>query len=134
LALRSPVLLAALYKSSGQAEPARQALEGFLETAKDAPANGFGGLGFGRFLALAVQGQSAAALAELEAVAAMGWSEDWWLLEALNFDPDVAEVTADPRFQAVNARLQERVRRMREDYLANPELSEDLRRRAGLEK
>jgi hypothetical protein len=81
-----------------------------------------------------VQGETEAALTELEALAAKGWSEDWWLLEALNFDPDVAAVTADPRFQAVNARLQERVRRMRENYLANPELPEDLRRRAGLEK
>jgi hypothetical protein len=134
LALRSPVLLAALYKSTGQAESARQVLEGFLNTVRDSPPNGIGGLGFARFLALAVQGETGAALAELEAVAALGWSEDWWLLEALNFDPDVAAVTADPRFQAVNARLQERVRRMREDYLANPELPEDLRRRAGLEK
>ena len=134
LALRSPVLLAALYKSTGQAESARQVLEGFLNTVRDSPPNGIGGLGFARFLALAVQGETGAALAELEAVAALGWSEDWWLLEALNFDPDVAAVTADPRFQAVNARLQERVQRMREDYLANPELPEDLRRRAGLEK
>jgi len=134
LALRSPVLLAALYKSTGQAEPARQALEGFLKTVSDAPMNNFDGVGFARFLALAVQGETAAALTELEAVAALGWSEDWWLLEALNFDPDVAKVTADPRFQSVNARLQERVRRMREDYLANPELPEDLRRRAGLGK
>lgn len=134
LALRSPVLLAALHKSTGQAEPARQALEEFLATVKDVPTNGFDGVGFARFLALAVRGDTAAALTELEAVAAMGWSEDWWLLEALNFDPDVAAVTADSRFQSVNAGLQERVRRMRESYLANPELPEDLRRRVGLEK
>jgi tetratricopeptide (TPR) repeat protein len=134
LALRTPVLLAALDKSNGQIEPARRALEDFLETVRESPTNGFGGLGFARFLALAVQGETAASLAELEAVAATGWTEDWWLLEALNFDPDVAAVTEDPRYQAINARLQERVRQMREDYLAKPELPEDLLRRAGLKK
>ena len=133
LALRTPVLLAALYKSTGQAEPARQALEGFLNSVRDDPTNGFGGLGFARFMALAVQGDAAAALGEFEAVAALGWSEDWWLLEALNFDPDVAAVISNPRFQAVNARLQNHIQQMRQDYLANPELPDELRSRAGLE-
>lgn len=133
LALRSPVLLAALHKSAGQVKPARQALEEFLEIVKDEPRNDFGGIGFARFLALAVQGETEPALAEFEAVVALGWEEDWWLLEALNFDLDYATVTADSRFQAINARLQERVQRMREGYLANPELPEDLRQRAGLD-
>jgi TolB-like protein len=133
LALRTPVLLAAVYKAGGQAEDAQALLEGFLVAAAEVPATGMGGVGFSRFMALAVKGDSAAALAELESVAGMGWTADWWLLDALEFDPDYARVMGDPRFQKIRAGLGERVQQMRESYRANPNPPAEQLQRAGMQ-
>jgi hypothetical protein len=132
MALRTQILLAALYKAEGQQEQARALLDGLLESAADAPVADAEGASFSRFMALAVKDEQEEALAELQAVAGQGWTGDWWLLDALEFDPDYARLMEDPRFQATRAQVEKRVRDMRESYLANPEPPAEQLARAGL--
>jgi len=132
VALRTQILLAALYKSQGLQDQARQLLDKLLEAAEGVPANELEGASFSRFMALAVRGEQQAALAELQMVAELGWTEDWWLLDALAFDPDYAAVQAEPRYKEIRAQLEERVRQMRESYLANPQPSAEQLLKAGL--
>ncbi|HKX56333.1 MAG TPA: hypothetical protein VJN01_09530, partial [Xanthomonadales bacterium] len=108
-------------------------LGGFLEAAAEVPATGITGAGFSRFMALAVSGEPEAALAELESVAGMGWTADWWLLDTLEFDPDYARVMGDPRFQKIHADLEKRVQQMRESYRANPNPPAEQLQRAGMQ-
>jgi TolB-like protein len=119
---RTNVLFGALLKASGHAGEARRALLDFLEQTADLPVVGQEGIGFGRFFAWAVLGDADAALAELDLAIEAGYSNDWWTLDLLDADPDFAKVIADPRFAAIRGKLEDRIRPMRESYLANPEL------------
>jgi len=120
VALRTQILLAALYKATGEPEKARLLLDNLLEAARDVPVMDMEGAGFSRAMALAVRGDTQAALAEMQAVVDQGWTADWWLLGALEFDADYARFMNDPRFQALRARVEKRVLEMRESYRANP--------------
>ncbi|HEX9172131.1 MAG TPA: tetratricopeptide repeat protein, partial [Telluria sp.] len=119
---RTNVLFATLLKANGHAGEARQALQGFLEQTAELPVVGEEGIGFGRYFAWAVLGDADAALNELDSAIESGYAHDWWTLDLLDADPDFAKVIADPRFAAIRGRLEDRIRPLRESYLANPEL------------
>jgi tetratricopeptide (TPR) repeat protein len=118
------VLFAALLKANGRSGEVRQVLTRFLDQTRDLPAAGGGGIGFGRFFALAVLGDTDAALDALDFALDSGHTNNLWALDLLDSDPDFAKTIADPRFAEIMARLEERIRPLRESYLANPELPE----------
>jgi tetratricopeptide (TPR) repeat protein len=121
---RAPVLASALLKASGRAAEANRILTAFLDQARDLPVVGDEGIGFGRFFALAVAGQTRQALDELEVAIDSGWTNLWWTLDLLDADPEFAAVTADPRFREITGRLHDRIAAMRASYRAHPELPE----------
>ena len=56
-----------------------------------------------------------------------GWLAGWWGLKDGSFDSSYAAVIADPRFVKIYADIEARVKKMREDFFAHPELPEELR-------
>jgi hypothetical protein len=67
-------------------------------------------------------------LNELAAVVDSGYLFQWYALKDGAFDPDYAVVIADPRFQALYARITARVDELREAYLEQPDLPDGLLR------
>ena len=70
-------------------------------------------------------GETDLAIAALQEAVGAGWLVGWWGLNSGDFDPAFAGVTADPRFIEVFTEIENRVSRMRADFLAHPELPEN---------
>jgi TolB-like protein/Tfp pilus assembly protein PilF len=121
---RAPVLASALLKATGRKEEASRILAALLEEAQGMPIGGPDGIGFGRYFALAVAGETEAALDELALAIDSGWTNLWWTLDLLDADPEFAAVTAHPRFKEITGPLHRNIDAMRESFLANPELPE----------
>jgi len=123
MALRTPVIVASLKRELGETGPAEVSLRKLLHDIADKPIAGSNGIGFTRFTIHAFLGDTDAAIAALEEALAAGWLSGWWGLRLGEFDANYARVVADPRFETIYGQIEGRVMRMRENYLANPELS-----------
>jgi TolB-like protein len=123
--LQPVVMRAALHKKSGNQMHAEQLLRDFLRFVReDTQWNATDPSVWTEFTILAMLGETEAALAELEAVVDSGYIYQWYMLKDGAFDPDYAAVIADPRFEALYARITDRVDTMREAFFANPALPE----------
>lgn len=123
--LRPVVMLAALYKRTGDRAHAEKLLQDYLDFVRD-PANAaaFDPHDWTEFTILAMLGETDAALAELEAVVDSGYLYQWYMLKDGAFDPDYAAVLADPRFEALYGRVTTKVDEQRTGFQAQPGLPE----------
>ena len=124
--LPTPALFAVLHRLTGDEETCDRLLRESLVHIADEPIIGDLGVGFLRFTLNAFLGETDAAIEALEEAINAGWLPGWWALKLGDFDPRYAVVTADPRFIRLHAGLEERVKRMREDFLRNPGLPENV--------
>ena len=102
-----------------------------LERIKAEPVMGSEGVGFTRFTIHAFLGETDKAITELKKCVDAGWLVGWWGLKDGGFDPNYAAVIADPRFVELYADIENRVRLMREDFFAHPELPAQLQIQKG---
>ena len=120
---RPPVVIAVLQKLLGEKTLAENRLNQLLAQVESMPVMGSNdGRGFTEFTIHAFLGQSDRAFQALEAAIEAGYIHKWWTLKDGAFDPDYAKVIADPRFEALYRRLQERAGRMKSGFLEQPEL------------
>jgi TolB-like protein len=135
--LRTPVMIALLYRLSGDEAAAVKLLQQLRERL-----DGLGSslseddrvIGLTRFTVEALLGNTEAALVALQAAMDQGWPWQWWGLKtAAKFDANYAAVVADPRFEQLYAQIQQRVTEARESFLADPDLPEETLRAAGLD-
>ncbi len=124
--LPMPALVAVLHRLTGDAGTCDRILREYLAKIAAEPIKGDDGIGFMRFTLHAFLGETDAAIAALEAAVKAGWLPGWWGLKSGSFDPKYAAVLADPRFVKLYAEIERRVTRMREDFLANPDLPEGM--------
>jgi len=125
--LPTPALVAVLHRLTGDAASCDRILRDLLERIAAAPVRGDDdGIGFTRFNLYAFLGETDAAIAALEEAVKQGQVQGWWGLKAGAFDPNYAAVLADPRFVKLYAEIENRVRQMREDFLAHPDLPEGM--------
>jgi hypothetical protein len=124
--LPTPALFAVLHRLTGDAETCDRILQDFLVRIAAAPVRGDDGIGFTRFNLYAFLGETDAAIVALEDAVKAGQLQGWWGLKAGAFDPNYAAVLADPRFVKLYAGIENRVRQMREDFLARPDLPEGM--------
>jgi hypothetical protein len=124
--LPTPALVAVLHRLTGDAGTCDRILRDFLVRVAAEPIIGNEGIGFLRFTLHAFLGETDAAIAALEDAIKAGWLAGWWGLKAGAFDPKYAAVIADPRFVKLYAEIENRVRQMREDFLAHPDLPEGM--------
>jgi len=75
-----------------------------------------GQLRWSRFMALALLGETDAALEELERIAATAYHHRWYDLTSYTFDPDYGEVADNPRFHAALGLIKARAERLRREY------------------
>jgi TolB-like protein len=122
--LPTPALVAVLHRLTGDEETCNRILQELLARTAEAAIIGDQGIGFLRFTLNAFLGETDAAIAALEEAVKAGWLQGWWALKSGTFDPNYAAVIADPRFVTLYAQIENRVRQMREDFQANPELPE----------
>ncbi|HET6565288.1 MAG TPA: hypothetical protein VFG52_07740, partial [Xanthomonadales bacterium] len=127
MTLRTPVIIAALQRLEGEPEAAEAALRQLLLDISGRSITRPEGIGFTRFTIHAFLGDTDAAIAALEEAVNAGWLPGWWGLKLGAFDSNYARVIADPRFQNIYAKLENRVRQLREDYYANPELPAEFK-------
>jgi len=121
--LRPVVMRAALYKQTGDQVRADQLLRDYLAFIRDPEnAGAFNSHDWTQFTILAMQGDTEAALAELESVVESGYLYQWYMLMDGAFDPDYATVLADPRFEALYARITAKVDALRASFEAQPDL------------
>jgi len=123
--LRPMVMLAALYKQTGDPARAGQLLLDYLAFARD-PGNAgrFNPHDWTEFTILAMLGETETALAELANVVDSGYLNNWYQLKDGAFDPDYAAVLADPRFDALYDQITAKVAELRASFDAQPELPE----------
>jgi TolB-like protein/Tfp pilus assembly protein PilF len=124
--LPTPALLAVLHRQTGDAETGDRILRDFLVRTAAQPTKGDEGTGFTRFISHAFLGETDAAIAALEDAVKIGHLQGWWGLKTGAFDPNYAAVLSDPRFVKLYAEIENRVRKMRENFLAHPELPEGM--------
>ncbi|MGH8033579.1 MAG: hypothetical protein ACREO9_00025, partial [Lysobacterales bacterium] len=122
--LRTPVLFAILQRLTDDPESADRGLREFLERISGKPITSLDGIGFTRFAIHAFLGETDAAIVALQEALDAGWLAGWWGLKSGDFDPNYAAVIADPRFVTLYAEIEARVKSMREDFFAHPELPE----------
>jgi tetratricopeptide (TPR) repeat protein len=126
--LPTPALVAVLHRLTGDDGSCNRILRDFLARIAAEPVKGdYEGSGFMRFTLHAFLGETDAAIAALEEAVKAGWLPGWWGLKAGAFDPNYAAVMADPRFERLYGELEDRVKRMREDFLAHPDLPEGMK-------
>jgi len=125
--LRPVVMMAALHKQVGQRAHAEQLLRDYLTFVRD-PGNNwqFHPRDFTEFTILAFLGDTDGALDALRSVVDSGYLYQWYALKDGAFDPDYAAVIADPRFEALYARITDRVDELRKAYLEQPDLPDGL--------
>jgi TolB-like protein len=134
-ALNGRVISAAIHKMLGDRERAEAELRDYLVELAALPPEQLPQARFIPFTIHAMLGETDAAIAALQTAvdANVPWAWwGWWALKDGAFDPDYAAVLADPRYQAIYAGMESKLSAMRESYQANPELSEEDRREAGL--
>ena len=121
--LRPAVMMAALHKQVGNRAHAEQLLRDYLAFVRD-PANDwrFRPRDWTEFTILAFLGDTDGALSNLESVVDSGYLYQWYALKDGAFDSEYAAVIADPRFEALYARITGRVDELRQAFLAEPEL------------
>jgi len=124
--LPTPVMIAALYRLSGDTVRAERILRDFLQRTENDPIKGEEGIGFLRFMLHAALGETDAAITALESAVDAGWLPGWWSLQSGSFDANYAKVIADPRFIRLYREIEGRVTRMRADFLAHPELPDGM--------
>ena len=124
--LPTPAMVAVLHRLTGDEDTCDRILRDFLARTAEDPIIGDEGIGFLRFTLNAFLGDTDAAIVALEEVVKAGWLHGWWALKTGAFDPNYAAVIADPRFVTLYAEIENRVRQMREDFHANPELPEGM--------
>jgi len=129
------VIRAGILKMLGEREQAETDLRDYLTDLAATPPEELAQARFIPFTIHAMLGDADAAVAALQQAVDAGipWAWwGWWGLKDGEFDPDYAAVLADPRYQAIYADMAGRLDAMRTSYQANPELSEQDRREAGL--
>ena len=131
-ALRPAVLHAVLYRHAGQPERADRLLRELLDRIADEPIVGMGGKGFTDFTIYAFLGETDNAVEALKAASDAGWLPESWGLDHGAFDAQYAAVLADPRIQRLRSDIESRVTAMRESYLTDPDLPEELLLESGL--
>lgn len=127
--LQPMVILGALLKHAGDAEGGEAQLRSFLDHIRHSPRiEREGGLPRIEFTTLAMLGETAAALDALERAVDQGRLYQWWSLRDGSFDPDYAAVIAEPRFEALERRIQRTIEDQRTALELQPQLAEsDLR-------
>lgn len=102
----APTCLAWSYQSTGRVADQRQLavrVGRFLDEARQRGVR-YWGLDYQRAALAALDGDTAGALARLEAAAAAGWRRVWWA----RTDPALASLRSSPEFESLLDRLQER--------------------------
>jgi TolB-like protein len=124
--LLNPVAMqAALMKHAGEHEQAERLLKDYLAHLQGRNRFWLGQHGgYSEFVVYALLGETGQAVEALERAIDEGYFFFWWMLRDGAFDPDYAAVIADPRFEAVYARIVRRVGELREEFLAQPEPAE----------
>jgi len=123
--LRPVVMMAALYKQTGDHTRADKLLRNYLAFVRNpANANEFYAHDWTQFTILAFLGDTEAALAELQSVVESGYVYQWYQLKDGGFDPDYAGVLTDPRFEQLYDRVTGKVDELRASFNAQPDLPE----------
>ncbi len=123
--LQPAILLGALRKQSGDTAGGKDLLRRYLDRLGSPDfIDRDGGMPRIEFAALAMLGETESALAALERAVDQGRLYQWWSLRDGGFDPDYAAVIADPRFEALEKRIQARVADQRKALERQPELDE----------
>jgi hypothetical protein len=127
--LQPMVMLGALRKQAGDVEGGKVQLRAYLDHIRGSQSNGMiGEVPLIEFTTLAMLGDTDEALDVLERAVDQGRIYQWWSFRDGAFDPDYAAVIADPRFEALEARIQVKVDGLRQALEQQPELNEgDLR-------
>jgi tetratricopeptide (TPR) repeat protein len=101
---------ASFYVLSGDAERARPLIREVSQRLDRFEKNGnaWAGLSYIRARIHALQGNNAAALAELEEAYQRGWRRAWWM----RMDPSMKRLASEPRFTALLAKIEADVRAM----------------------
>jgi hypothetical protein len=123
--LQPTVMLGALRKQAGDREGGQALLRAYLDHIRDSRVvDTVGGLPRIEFTTLAMLGHAEAALDALERAVDQGRVYQWWSFRDGAFDPDYAAVIAEPRFEALEARIQVKVDGLRQALEQQPELPE----------
>jgi hypothetical protein len=133
--LRAPVMMAALFRLTGDEEAANDIFQAVLSRKPDEGVREPDDLhqDFTRFTVLAFLGETDAAIEALEHSIEAGWMLQWWgLKDAAAFDANYAAVVADPRFEKLYGKLVGRITAMRESFESDPDFPPEVLQQAGL--